>query len=296
MPIVISASRRTDIPAFYMPWFMSQIRQGSFEVTNPFNRKKRQVSATPEDVHTIVFWSKNFGPFLRRKDGEKLLASGYHLFFNFTINSASDLLEPNVPPLAKRLAQLDELARRFGTDGINLRFDPVCLFKYQGRQQDNLSDFSKIIASAGECGIKRVITSFVDLYAKVTKRARRIPGFAFEPINREKKKPLILAMKKICDQADITLTTCCEQALLDELPPSSGIKGAACIPNDLFMALFGGKVSLKKDYGQRVKEGCGCKTAVDIGAYDRHPCRHNCLFCYANPSMDTRVAPKERTS
>ena len=81
MKIVISASRRTDIPAFYMDWFMQQIEQGCFEVINPYNRKATVVTATPDNVHTIVFWSKNFGPFIEGGYGQMLAAMGYNLFF-----------------------------------------------------------------------------------------------------------------------------------------------------------------------------------------------------------------------
>ncbi len=81
--IVISASRRTDIPAFYMSWFMQQIQKRSFEVINPYNRKKAVVPAIPDKVHTIVFWSKNFGPFIEGGHGQTLAAMGYNLFFQF---------------------------------------------------------------------------------------------------------------------------------------------------------------------------------------------------------------------
>ena len=92
--IILSASRRTDIPAFYMPWFMAGIEQGRFGVVNPYNQKISNVPAGVDQVHTIVFWSKDFGPFLKGGYGEDLAARGYHLFFNFTVNTADRLLEP----------------------------------------------------------------------------------------------------------------------------------------------------------------------------------------------------------
>ena len=79
--IVLSASRRTDIPAFYMPWFMEQIKNGRFPVVNPFNRRESIVPATPDQVHSIVFWSKDFGNFLKNDFGQWLQKQGYHLFF-----------------------------------------------------------------------------------------------------------------------------------------------------------------------------------------------------------------------
>ena len=82
MKTVISASRRTDIPAFYMPWFMERLLEGRFQVVNPFNNRSKVVSAGPDQVHSIVFWSKNFGPFIAGDFGERLEEMGYHLFFN----------------------------------------------------------------------------------------------------------------------------------------------------------------------------------------------------------------------
>ena len=126
LKIVISASRRTDIPAFYMPWFMSQIEAGSFEVVNPYNQKAHYVPGTPDKVHTIVLWSKNFGPFIENNYGDRMREKGFQLFFNFTINSDCSLLEPNVPPLGARLDQLEQLCQRFGPETVNWRFDPIC--------------------------------------------------------------------------------------------------------------------------------------------------------------------------
>ena len=292
-PIVISASRRTDIPAFYMEWFFDQIRQGYFEVKNPFNKKITHVSAKPEDIHTIVFWSKNFGPFLEKDYGNQLEKMGFHLFFNFTINSESSLLEPNVPPLARRLEQLKTLCQRFGADCIHLRFDPICVFERNGEKTDNLQDFSFIVETAHKYGIKRCITSFVDLYRKIEKRIKALDGFAFIDPDVDEKIRLLMDMEKITRPLDMALSLCCEKELLAHLPETSHICGSSCIPNDLFVKLFKGELSLKKDYGQRYKQGCGCKTSVDIGSYDWHPCYHNCLFCYANPHFDHRETSDE---
>ncbi len=148
--IVISASRRTDIPAFYMPWFMEQIDRGFFEVVNPFNQHVFVVPATPDRVHTIVFWSKNFGPFIDQAYGRQLLKLGYHLFFNFSINSENPDLEPHVPPLNQRLGQLEYLCEQYGPDAVNWRFDPICFYRTgPGALQDNLNDFSVVADRAG---------------------------------------------------------------------------------------------------------------------------------------------------
>jgi DNA repair photolyase len=282
--IVISASRRTDIPAFYMHWMMEQIEKGVFEVINPYNRRVSLVPATPDKVHTIVFWSKNFGPFINGGYGKLLQKEGYHLFFNFTINSNSPFLEPNVPSLEERLEQLDYLCNQFDPITINWRFDPLCFYKIKKeRIYDNLHDFQYISKRAACSGIQRCITSFMDHYPKIQKRTTPINGFSFIDPSDEKKEEILLNMEKALRAKKIRLQTCCEKRLLEILPEYSTITKSACIPNDFLEKLFGGNLSLKPDKGQRINDGCGCMVSVDIGSYHLHPCFHNCLFCYANP-------------
>lgn len=287
--IVISASRRTDIPAFYMDWFFKQLNQGFFEVENPFNRRIRGIPATFDAVHTFVFWSKDFGPFLKRGCGERLLARGYHLFFNFSLNSEDRILEPNVPPLDQRLSQLAELCRRFGPQSVTWRFDPICVYQVPGMQrQDNLKDFYSIAHHAAKCGVTRCITSFLDIYAKVQRRAKRSGGIVFEDIPAKQKATISRRMGEELKPLGICLSSCCEKELVDEVADKTMLAAGSCIPNDLLMELYGGKLSLRADGGQRVKAGCGCKVSVDIGSYSWHPCHHNCLFCYANPACDAK--------
>jgi hypothetical protein len=284
--IVISASRRTDIPAFYMNWFMEQIKKGVFEVINPYNRRKFIVPATPDSVHTIVFWSKNFAPFLKGRFGQKLLAMGYNLFFNFTINSDIPLLEPRVPSLKQRLDQLRDLSLNYDSKTINWRFDPICFFKFEEKViKDNLHNFSRIATWASQCGVTRCITSFMDHYTKIKKRIKLIPGFSFiDPILSEK-TGILLKLEKELSEKNIDLYACCEKEVLNALPSGLNIRKGSCIPNDLFVKIFGGDLSIKRDTGQRSSKGCGCMISVDIGSYHLHPCYHNCLFCYANPTQ-----------
>jgi Domain of unknown function (DUF1848) len=268
-----------------MPWFMEQIKRGVFEVVNPFNRQVRKVHATPADVHTIVFWSKDFGLFLKKNHAEKLQHAGYRLFFNFTINSSAPLLEPHVPPLDIRLKQLEQLCDRCGPGVINWRFDPICFFRTrQGGLQDNLNDLKRITARAAECGIERCITSFLDFYPKIDKRSAALPDFSFSDPPLGTKKTTILKIEQLLAAHKINLKLCCEKEVMDALPEDSSVAESSCIPNDLLVKLFGGNLSLKKDTGQRIRQGCGCKVSVDIGSYDRQACFHNCLFCYANPA------------
>ncbi len=288
--IVISASRRTDIPAFYMDWFMSGITAGFFDVVNPYNGQVRRVPADADRVHTIVFWSKDFGRFLDGSYGERLNAAGYHLFFNFTVNSENKLLEPNLPSLEQRLDQLRQLAERFGPQRIHWRFDPICCYSFMGEKQaDNLGDFERIANAAAASGVPSCITSFMDFYKKIGRRTAAIPGFSFIDPDLDEKLAKIQWMASALQKRGIRLYTCCEKEVVSALPPESDVSASACVPGDLFVALDGGSVPLKKDPGQRRSAGCGCTLSMDIGGYREHPCFHNCLFCYANP---TSGAPK----
>ena len=207
-----------------MPWFMEQISKGFFEVVNPFNQRVSVVPATANKVHTIVFWSKNFGPFIDKGYGRQLLKLGYHLFFNFTINSDSPDLEPNVPPLNERLDQLEHLSKHFGSDAVNWRFDPICYYKTgQGVLQDNLNDFSAIADNAAKWEISRCITSFMDHYPKIRRRLSSRPGFEFIDPPLSEKVNTILDMETQLAALNIQLFTCCEKDLI--AGPSRGLIG-----------------------------------------------------------------------
>ena len=123
-----------------------------------------------------------------------------------------------------------------------------------------------------------------------------MPDFSFTDFSLEKKKEILLKMAKTLSGKGISLQTCCEKEVIDLLDSDCGITKSSCIPNDLLLKLFGGKLTLRKDSGQRIKSGCGCKVSVDIGSYNLHPCYHNCLFCYANPAkrIDGRKLGKLR--
>ncbi len=281
--IVISASRRTDIPAFYMDWFMQRIETGTFETINPYNRKLSIREATPEKVHTIVFWSKNFAPFIKNKYDEALIKKGYNLFFNFTINSRDNILEPNLPSLTERINQLEYLAATFGPESVNWRFDPICQYKTDDRVNNNLGDFEYIAEKVSRANISRCITSFADIYKKIHQRLKTQTDTKLIDMTLEEKIDAVLRMKNSLASKGINLMLCCESNLLDSLPLSSNISASSCINNRLLQSLYGDGVSLAKDTGQRTKTGCDCKKSFDIGSYELHPCMHNCLYCYANP-------------
>lgn len=288
MKQILSVSRRTDIPAFYMPWFMDRVTRGTVEVVNPYTRQVRNVAVSPERIQAMVFWSKDFGPFLARNYGERLQDAGYHLFFNFTVNSRSTMLEPGVPELNQRLDQLRQLCLRFGPASVQWRFDPVCHFiTHAGASWTNLDDFDAIAAVAGACGIDICITSFMDHYRKIDRRTQGALTF-IEPSTAQKLE-ILLNMEATLSPLGMQLALCCENRVLEQLPVDATIVAGACISGRRIMAVYGGRVSLRQDTGQRKAAGCGCTVSVDVGSYNLHPCHHNCLFCYANPACDQRI-------
>jgi hypothetical protein len=243
------------------------------------------VPAGADRVHTIVFWSKNFERFLDGGYGERLTAAGYHLFFNFTVNSQDRLLEPNLPPLDRRTAQLSDLAGRFGPERIHWRFDPVCFYSLGGSEpRDNLGDLEKIAYAAAGAGVTSCVTSFMDFYRKIERRAAAVPGFSFVDPGLDKRLAVIRRMESVLGPRGIALSACCEKEVMAALPPDSTVRPGSCVTGPLLMALDGGAVPLGHDPGQRRAAGCGCTLSMDIGGYREQPCFHNCLFCYANPS------------
>lgn len=269
MRTVISASRRTDIPAFYADWLLERVREGFVEAPNPVVRgQTHRVSLSPDDVHTIVLWSKNFAPLLPKME----VLTEYRLYFLFTVNDC-DLLEPCVPLLEERLAQAEELAGRFGPERIGWRFDPVMLWN-EGRG-DNLGSFERIAEFMGGIGVPRCIFSFCHYYRKVRQRLDRARIAYHEP-SLETKVAITERLVRGCERNGLALYSCCS----DEILHVPGVRKSSCIDGELLSRLAGELASKARDTGQRVN--CGCAKSRDIGDY-RMTCRHRCVYCYAMP-------------
>lgn len=281
---VISASRRTDIPAFYMPWLMNCLELGYVETENPYNMRRSRVNLSPESVHSIVFWSKNYGSFLEGKYADRIKSMGLGMFFQFTINTPSPLLEPGVPALDQRLAQVSELAKIFGPEAVEWRFDPICFYadKRTRAIKNNLSGFETIAHFMAGVGIKRCVTSFLDIYSKLKKREKS-GDFKFIDPDQVLKIEIIEYMVRTLKKLGMSLRFCCEPGLRFEIPSLGEIVSTGgCIDADLLMKIHGGNISKKQDKGQRAGKGCSCTESRDIGSYRTQPCFHRCLYCYAS--------------
>ncbi len=268
MKTVVSASRRTDMPACHLDRLAEFVGRGYAEVKNPYSGRVFRVDIHPERVHTLVLWSKDFEPFLRA-DGPFL---PYRLYFLFTVNDMPEL-EPNIPPLARRLDQARELASRFGPDRIGWRFDPV-VFRDIGPVA-TVDSFGRIGEAMRSFGVRRAIFSFLDLYGKVRARSERFSLGIVDPPEIVKRE-YAACLAHAAGQIGMTLESCSESALDVE-----GIQPGACIDGSLLSRLAGEPAPTAKDHGQRA--ACRCSASRDIGSYADMPCPHGCLYCYANP-------------
>jgi hypothetical protein len=268
MKTIISASRRTDMPACYLDSIIGFIRRGFAETANPWSGRATRVELAPETVHTLVLWSKNFAPFLMRSHE----FDTYRLYFLFTVNDMPEL-EPSLPPLARRLEQVRELAARYCPERIGWRFDPV-VFRAGGPLAP-VETYLCIGENMAKYGVKRSIFSFLDLYGKVKARNERFSLGIVDPPD-EVKREYAASLASAAHDLGMRLESCSEV-----LGAVEGIANAACIDGALLSRLSGEPASLVKDAGQR--PACRCTVSRDIGSYSAMSCPHGCLYCYANP-------------
>lgn len=279
---IISCSRRTDIPTFLMDWVLERIKDEYVDVVNPFNRKQvSRVSLSPSDVKCFVWWSKNFGEWIKTYKNNRDLFNSYKGHsFQFTINTPSEL-EKNINiPLNERFEQLEWLIKEFSLTAVNYRYDPIIFYKKKGSNdiRNNLGKFRSIIERVAEKGINKVIFSFATFYSKVNSRMN---ARGYIPINLtvKKKSQILERLMKICFDFNIQMKACCQPDLLQ----IEGIEQAHCIDAYKIEKLINEKIPKQKDTGQR--KDCGCFKSKDIGGYTGiFRCRNNCDYCYASPA------------
>jgi hypothetical protein len=276
--MIISASRRTDIPAFYSEWFMNRVREGFLFVRNPFNAHQvRRVDLSPDHVDVIVFWTRDPRPMLGCLD--ELDALGYRYYFQFTLTGYPKPLEPSVPPVAEQLCAFKALCRKIGPERVVWRFDPIIL--------SDLTPEHAVIEGFGRLArelngsTSRVIISFVHLYKNVIRNLAGIgqaQGITFydESRSEEQVRRIASALADRGAANSIEMKSCAEKLDLS----AEGVGHGKCIDDRLIKNLFGLTVSDRKDKYQR--EHCLCVESQDVGQYGT--CTHGCVYCYANPS------------
>lgn len=265
--MIVSASRRTDIPAFYSEWFMNRLQEGFVYVKNPLNPKQiSKVILDPEVVDCIVFWTKNVQPMLQHLDN--ITRMGYPYYFLFTLTPYDRQVEKHLAPKTKIITGFKALSEKIGKQRILWRYDPIIVnesFSVEYHLQAFELLCGKLCDSTTKC-----IFSYVDLYAKTRRNAK---GIVDREADLETMEQIAQGFSKIAHAYQIRLQTCCEETGLGKY----GISHGACIDPQIIEELTGCPVEAKKDPNQR--RICGCMESVDIGAYDS--CPHGCVYCYA---------------
>ena len=306
-PVIISASRSTDIPAFYSDWFIERLKAGYCVWVNPFNQEHYRVSF--DDTRMIVFWSKNPKPMLERLDEVEALGFRQY-YFQFTLNDyVREGLEPNVSPIAERIDTFKRLAERIGKERVIWRFDPLMLGCAAGTKPGPPAyglSMDELLERIGSIGrqlkgyTEKLVFSFIDIgaYRKVQ---RNLEGLGVREFSPEEQRRFAQGLAELNKELGLELATCGEEADLS----AYGVRHNKCVDDELMMRLFHNDAALmdfigaeydmftgwhisksKKDKGQR--KACGCIVSKDIGAYNT--CPHLCRYCYANASPEQALA------
>lgn len=281
---VISASRRTDIPAFYTEWFMNRVRSGFVRWPNAYGGKPYEASLRPQDVSVIVFWSKNYGPLVSHL--EELDAAGYGMCFHYTITGLPRIFEPSVPEVEVSAGIAKTLSERYGSRALLWRYDPILISSITDASyhRSRFKQLASMMAGLTE----RCYISFPTFYGKVVRNAQLLQQTArvecLDPTLDEKVE-LAQQMADIAASNGIRLQSCCGDYLV-----ADDIEKAHCIDEQLLRQLYPNRMTQTKP--RPTRKECGCFESKDIGAYDT--CIHGCVYCYANASKDAAAKKHAR--
>ena len=293
-PVIVSASRSTDLPAVYADWFARRFRAGQARWVNPFNQQRQWVSFAR--TRAIVFWSKNPRPLLAHL--EAFSRVGWYLTYSLN-DYVAEGLEPGVPSLEERIDTFHAFTDLVGPDRVIWRADPLLLL--DGLGVDGLLARVRAIAARLRGKTRRLVFSFADIdrYRKVAANLARA-GVRCREWDERSMLAAAKGLAEIGRECSFEVVTCAEAVDLSAL----GIRHGRCIDDDLLHRLFPGDLELQrflgfapaqptldgalperpsiKDRGQR--KACGCVISKDIGRYDT--CLHGCIYCYANATPD----------
>jgi hypothetical protein len=266
--MILSISRRTDIPAFYAEWFFNRVKAGFVYVRNPVNAHQiSRIPIHPDRVECMVFWTKNPAPMLPRLDEIR----PFTFYFQFTLTPYGRDLEAGLPDKASLVETFRRLSGRIGPERVIWRYDPV-LMSHEISEDWHLSHFEDLAGKMAS-HTKRCVISFIDPYRKTEKNLR---GTTVRVLRASEIVSLAGKMALIAQRHGMELQTCAETCDL----AAWGIRHGKCIDDGLIETVSGISLNARKDKNQR--PACRCVESVDIGAYNT--CLHRCLYCYAGSS------------
>ncbi len=267
--MIISASRRTDIPCYYSKWMLNRLKEGVVSVRNPYNSTQvSELWISPENVDCIVFWTKDATNIMDKLEAIDLL--GYKYCFQYTITPYGPDIELNLQSKKNIINNFCDLSRRIGPDKIIWRYDPI-LINEKYDFEFHKKAFSRMCDVLSQ-HTRKVIISFVDIY----KKTRKIG--AFNIMSYDDIKNIAKCLSEIARKKGLKIQTCCEEINLMNV----GIEGGGCIDKELIESTCGKMLKLKRAPGQR--KLCKCVDSIDIGAYNS--CLNGCIYCYANTSFE----------
>ena len=270
--MIISASRRTDIPAFYAEWLVERLRAGFVLVRNPMNyHQVSRISLSPASVEWLVFWTKNPRNMMARL--EEIASLGYRFYFLFTLTAYDSRIEKNVPELQERIATFQTLSARIGREKVIWRYDPI-LFTDRCPPDFHREAFA-VLADKLSGFTDRCIVSFLRMYRKCERNMKGL-ALAHQPLAEQ--VDFIRTLHNLASAHGIALQTCAQGGELGNELQRAGIPPGKCIDDNLIAKSIGAELTAGKDKNQRRE--CGCIESIDIGAYNS--CPHHCLYCYAN--------------
>lgn len=282
--MIISASRRTDIPTYYSEWFANRVREGYVCTRNPMNAHQiSRISLDPKVIDCIVFWTKNPEPMLGRLDA----FSDYMYYFQFTLTGYGHDVEGNLPDKHKvLLPTFKRLAAELGPERVIWRYDPIA-FTEKYTTAYHLRAF-EAIATELEGSTEKSVISFVDTYAR---NRKRLAAMGSSEIPSQELHDFAGKLSEIARKHGMVVATCAEKVDLSDV----GIVHNSCIDGALISRLLGAELKVGKDPSQRPV--CGCVASIDLGSYNT--CTNGCTYCYANfspESIQKNVARYDPTS
>lgn len=281
--MIVSASYRTDIPAFYGDWFMRRLAAGACMVTNPYGGPRYRVPLAIGDVDGFVFWTRNPAPFLSRL--ERVRGLGYPFVVQFTVLGYPAAIDRSVPPAGFQVETFRRLARAYGPDAAVWRYDPVLLSSLTppAFHRDNFAALCRRLAGSTD----EAVISFVTPYRKSRRNldaASRKHGFRWREAETSEAADLAGEFARVAAGSGMKVTVCSQPGFR---VPSVG--PARCIDAERLSRVAGFRIAARRK-GNR--PGCLCHEARDIGAYDT--CPHGCAYCYAVSDRDEAVGRFKR--
>ncbi len=278
--MIVSASYKTDIPAFYGEWFRRRLDAGFCKMRNPYGGQVYTVSLKPEDVDAFVFWTKNAGPFLDTLDEVR---REFAFVIQYAINGYPRELEWSVTAAGRSAEHMKRIVGSFGRRAAVWRYDTIVLSSITDADfhRANFEQLAGVLEGTTDEGV----VSFMQIYKKTRRNmdaASRLFHFSWNDPEIEEKKALLTDLSAIARSRGMALTVCTQPELLIE-----GVAGEARCIDAIRLSEVAGRLIGAKMHG--VRPGCACYQSRDIGEYDT--CPHGCVYCYA---VTNRAVARQR--